>query len=149
MGAELPEVITFHSEDTDFYIQQEDAYRNWLTAIAVDESAEIINLAYIFCSDEYLRGINKEYLQHDYYTDIITFPYKQGSEVESDIFISIDRVQDNAKQHNVDQHQELLRVMSHGLLHLCGYGDKTEQEIKTMRLKEDASIALWPVSARS
>jgi len=142
MNSDEPK-IGFHSEDVDYALNDEAKYRRWLLEIAANVSTTIVGLSYIFCSDEYLRVINNQYLQHDYYTDIITFPYQQGSQVESDIFISVDRVSDNASTLGVDEHEELLRVISHGLLHLCGYGDKSEEEAKIMRAKENECIALW------
>ena len=139
----LESTISYFSEDTDFELADADNHTQWLKKIANVHNSEILSLTYIFCSDEYLLNINKSYLNHDYYTDIITFPYKQGEELESDIFISIDRVQDNAAQAGVSFTEELHRVMAHGVLHLIGFGDKTEEEAKIMRKKEEESIALF------
>lgn len=135
--------ILFYYEETEFTLEEDVAYRKWLDKISDSLEVTIESVTYIFCSDEYLLNINKTHLNHDYYTDIITFPYKQGKELQSDIFISIDRIRDNAEQQEVSFHNELLRVMSHGILHLSGYGDKTEEEAKTMRLMEDKCIGLW------
>lgn len=117
---------------------------------AAAEKKSVGELNYIFCSDKYLRKINKQYLTHDYFTDIITFPSTTAGEkyIGGDIFISIDRVRDNAKTFNVTVNEELYRVMAHGLLHLCGYNDKTEKERKVMRKKESIclkKILLIPV----
>ena len=116
----------------------------WLFSLIEKHNYILEELNYIFCSDEYLLKINQEYLNHDYFTDIITF---DNSEVKntlvSDIFISIDRVKDNATSMNNDFELELLRVLSHGLLHLFGFKDKTEKDIQIMRTKEDESINLY------
>lgn len=115
----------------------------WLNNIAGIEKFKIINLSYSFCSDEYLLKINREHLNHDYLTDIITFDLSDDSGyIEGDIYISIDRVKDNARQMGVAMGLELKRVMVHGLLHLMGYGDKTKKEKIEMRAKEDAYLAL-------
>ncbi len=135
--------ISFHKEEIEFELPAEDHLEQWLTAIAKKEKKTIIQLSYIFCSDQYLLEINKTYLGHDYYTDIITFPYKQDREVESDIFISIDRIRENAIEYKTTFQQELLRVIVHGLLHMLGYGDKTEEDQIEMTKMEDHSISLW------
>ena len=95
----------------------------------------------VFCSDDYLLEVNKTHLQHDYYTDIITFDYCEADELSGDLVLSIDRIKDNAKQHNQLFFRELLRVIIHGHLHLVGHKDKTEAEQKTMRIQEDRWIA--------
>jgi rRNA maturation RNase YbeY len=116
----------------------------WLIEIADNYGFKIENINYIFCSDEYLLDINKTYLEHDYYTDIITFDNsEEDGYIESDIFISIDRVNDNEEQLNVPRGTEILRVMTHGLLHHCGLKDKSESEANEMRKAEEASIGLW------
>lgn len=131
--------ITFHLADiTEHpFVNNELRYIQWLSNVASAESTIIDSLTYIFCSDEYLLDINMKYLGHDYYTDIITFPYKEGQHLESDMYISIDRVKENAEEYNELFDTELRRVMVHGLLHLIGYGDKTDGEIQTMRQKEE------------
>jgi len=135
--------IAFHKEGVDFEMPNESKLGNWLVDIAASKNKIISQIAYIFCDDEFLLNINKEYLNHDYYTDIITFPYKQGSEIESDIFISIDRITENAITYKSSFEKELLRVMAHGLLHLLGYMDKTDDEIKLMRDKENWAIDMF------
>ncbi len=132
--------IVYHLEEIEVQLPDEKQLTKWLCEIAEEEDKEISQITYIFCNDDYLLGINKEYLNHDYYTDIITFPYKQGQEIESDIFISIDRVRENAEIFKSDFDRELLRVMAHGLLHLLGYKDKTKEEERVMRGKEDRAI---------
>jgi len=139
---ELPEII-FHQEDVNFNTPNTDLLQKWIEATISNESKIAGNLNFIFCSDTYLHKINIEYLQHDTLTDIITFPYSD-SKIEGDIFISIDRVHDNAKTFNTAFENELKRVIIHGVLHLCGYGDKTETQSKEMRAKENQYIKLFP-----
>jgi rRNA maturation RNase YbeY len=115
----------------------------WLNDIAGSEKLKIISLSYSFCSDEYLLEINREHLNHDYLTDIITFDLSDDSRlIEGDIYISIDRVRENAKQMGIGIELELKRVMAHGLLHLMGYDDKTNSGKIEMRVKEDGCLAL-------
>jgi rRNA maturation RNase YbeY len=142
MESSLIDVITFHLEDiTEHpFPDLEDKYTKWLLSVCADEDKTLNSITYIFCSDEYLLDINIKYLGHDFYTDIITFPYKEGDEIESDLYISIDRVRENAEEFKVSFDEELKRVMVHGLLHLMGYGDKTEDDSKLMRSKEDFYI---------
>lgn len=138
----MSDTILFHAEDVEMpAFFNESKTIDWLHSLAKEHKAEIVNLNYIFCSDEYLLSINQEYLQHNYYTDIITFPYQQGQKLESDIFISLDRVQENADNYaSGDYQKELLRVMAHGLLHLTGLADKTDQDVKKMREAENNAI---------
>lgn len=138
--------ILFHAEDVNFSLSNEDAVVEWLTNIIENEGYVLKHLNYIFCSDNYLQRLNLEYLQHDTLTDIITFPYSKAPIVEGDIFISVPRVQENAKIYGVSFEEELARVMAHGVLHLCGYHDKTPEEQKQMRQKEDESLSKYPSS---
>ena len=135
--------IDFTSEDTDFEIEKSDKVSYWIKRIIIREQCELNYLNYIFCSDDYLHKINMEHLDHDTLTDIITFPYAEHPYIESDIFISIDRVQENARNFEVSFEKEFLRVVIHGVLHLCGYGDKTPTEAAIMRKKEDEAITLF------
>lgn len=135
--------ISFHKEEIKFELPPEEKLAAWLSNIAKKEGKVISQLSYIFCSDEYILEINKTYLNHDYYTDIITFPYKQGHEIESDIFISVDTVRSNATEYKTTFNNELLRVIAHGLLHMIGYGDKTEEDQKKMTEMEDLCLVLW------
>lgn len=128
--------ISFHVEDVSLDLPDEDRLREWLLSVAQAEEKPVGEVSYIFCSDEHLRGINVEYLNHDYYTDIITFPYDDDA-IHGDMFISTERVADNAETNGVSFEHELHRVMVHGVLHLAGYGDKTEAEQVVMRGKED------------
>lgn len=117
---------------------------NWLIQIAENHKFNVSELNYIFCSDEYLLEVNKNYLQHDYYTDIITFDNSEEENIiEGDIFISTDRVEDNEKELDVPRGTEILRVMAHGILHLCGFKDKSDSEAKEMRKQEDVCLSLW------
>ncbi|MCH7401681.1 rRNA maturation RNase YbeY [Belliella kenyensis] len=138
--------ISFFNEDIKFNLPQKLKHKNWLKGIAESEGFKIIDLNYIFCSDEYLHKINVEYLDHDTFTDIITFDNSEEEDmIEGDIFISLERVRENAKEEKNPFDAELLRVISHGLLHLMGYKDKTENEAREMRLKEDQSISSYQV----
>lgn len=135
--------ITFFAEDIDFVLPQKQKVREWIGSVITNEGfARIAELNFIFCSDDYLLDVNKEYLNHDTYTDIITF---DSSEVENviagDIFISIDRIRDNAAKFQVSDKDELHRVIVHGILHLCGYGDKTKTEKTRMTEKENEYLA--------
>lgn len=137
------EIIEFSTEAIDFELKEEQAVTVWLKKIIEQAGNRLRLLNFIFCSDEYLHRINVEYLDHDTLTDIITFPYAEPPIIEGDIFISIDRVRDNAGDYNVTFEQELCRVMAHGVLHLCGYGDKTPEEQRIMRQKEDEALKLF------
>ncbi len=112
-------------------------YEQWLSIVCKDERKKLDQVNLIFCSDEYLLNMNREYLQHDYYTDIISFDYCEGKLISGDLFISKDRVEENAANNQVKFLIELNRVIVHGVLHLCGYKDKTEDEVQAMRSKED------------
>ena len=109
----------------------------WLEDIILTEGKKPGDINYIFCDDEYLLQVNKEYLHHDYYTDIITFDYVKGKTISGDIFVSLPRIFDNAETLSKDFDSEFFRVLAHGILHLCGYKDKTDEEISEMRNKED------------
>jgi len=131
-------MIRFFNEDVTYKLPQKQATRLWLKQQAEHEGYAVGELNYIFCSDDYVLQVNRDYLEHDYYTDIITFDQsEEESKIDGDIFISVDRVADNAKQLGVSAEQEMRRVLAHGLLHLCGYGDKTDDEEAQMRAKED------------
>ncbi|WP_337040956.1 rRNA maturation RNase YbeY [Emticicia sp. 17c] len=137
-------MINFHNEDVAFKLQQKQKIKNWLKQVIEQEGYVLSELNYIFCSDDYLLQVNIEYLDHDYLTDIITFDNSEEDKlIEGDIFISIDRVKDNAKQFEVSTDYELKRVLVHGVLHLCGYLDKTEQEEQLMRSKENFYLQLF------
>jgi probable rRNA maturation factor len=130
--------IRFFEEDISYKLKNKPAVRRWVAETIQAEGSGLTELSYIFCSDEYLLQINRQYLAHDTYTDIITFDNSApGTGVTGDIFISVDRVRENAQQFNIPEADELHRVMVHGVLHLLGYKDKTVMDKKKMTLKED------------
>lgn len=137
-------MITFNYE-TDFNLTDEEQYEAWLNSVVTSEGFFLGELNYIFCDDEYLHKINVEYLNHDTLTDIISFDYTEGKTLSGDIFISIERVRDNASEFDVSFNIELLRVMAHGVLHYCGFKDKTEEEETVMRAKENEKMKLFHV----
>jgi rRNA maturation RNase YbeY len=137
-------MITFNYEN-DFKLDKESDYQEWITNIIQSEGFLEGEINYIFCDDEYLFNINVEYLNHDTFTDIISFDYTVGNLVQGDIFISTERVAENATNFNVEFKNELKRVMSHGILHYCGYKDKSETDSQLMRQKEDEKIAMFHV----
>ncbi|WP_026996572.1 rRNA maturation RNase YbeY [Flectobacillus major] len=131
-------MITFFNEDVDFTLQQKLKTKSWLKKVAESEGFKMGNLNYIFCSDNYLHQINVEYLDHDTLTDIITFDNSEDETViEGDIFISVERVEDNAKELGTGFANEILRVLVHGVLHLCGYDDHSDEDELGMREKEN------------
>ena len=133
--------IEFHSE-CDFELRDQQQIVDWVNAITKEEGKHIGGLNYIFCDDEYLHKINLEFLDHDTYTDIITFDYCVGNELISDIYVSVERVKENAMDFSDSFEEELHRVLVHGLLHLCGYKDKTEDDKSVMRKKENYYLSL-------
>ena len=137
-------MVIFNYE-TDFQLENESKYEDWIDSIIESEDKEPGEINYIFCDDDYLLEINKQYLDHDTLTDIISFDYCIGDLISGDIFISIDRVKDNAQEYDVSFNNELLRVMSHGILHYCGYKDKTQDEQLLMRTKEQEKINMFHV----
>lgn len=137
-------MITFNYEN-DFLLEDESIYQDWISRIIQSENKSEGEINYIFCDDEYLININIEYLNHDTYTDIISFDYSVGDLIQGDIFISTERVAENAIEFNVPFENEIKRVLTHGVLHYCGYKDKSENDVKVMRQKEDEKIALFHV----
>lgn len=136
--------VNFFPEDIEFELPDEALTRVWISKILAFEGKSPAAINYIFTSDAYLHRMNVDYLDHDTLTDVITFPYSESDEIEGDIFISIERIQDNAQQFGVAFEVELRRVMAHGVLHLCGYLDKTPEDKQRMSAKEDEAIRLWP-----
>jgi len=137
-------MINFNYE-TEFEISNEDAYANWLSTVIMSESKSEGEINYIFCDDEYLLEINQQYLDHYTLTDIISFDYSVGNELHGDIFISVERVADNAADFGVSFDEELKRVLVHGVLHYCGYKDKSDADEKLMRQKEEEKMKLFHV----
>ena len=139
--------IHFFSEEIPYTLKEKLNRKRWLTKIATNAGFKIKELNYVFCSDEYLYQMNRDYLKHDTYTDIITFDNSEKKDdIEGDIFVSIDRVRENAKTLAQEVETEMNRVLAHGLLHLMGYKDKTQEETALMRLKEEESIKLYVLS---
>jgi rRNA maturation RNase YbeY len=134
--------ITFQI-NAEFQLPKIKFYKRWLAEIAKKNKKEIKELAITLCSDDELLETNKQFLQHDFYTDILTFDYSDGYQISGDIMISVDRVKENAEKYAVTFDKELRRVMAHGVLHLCGYKDTTEEDICLMRKKEDKALFLW------
>ena len=137
-------MINFNYEN-EFILENEAAVASWLSAVIISENKKEGEINYIFCNDEYLHKINVEYLDHDTLTDIISFDYTMGNELSGDIFVSIERVIDNATDFEVSFEEELKRVLVHGVLHYCGYKDKGDEDERIMRMKEDEKIAMFHV----
>lgn len=137
-------MISFNYE-TKFELSDETAISNWLSQVILSESKKEGDINYVFCDDEYLHKINVEYLNHDTLTDIISFDYSIGNELHGDIFVSVERVADNAKDYEVTFDEELKRVLVHGILHYAGYKDKSEEDELKMRQKEEEKIAMFHV----
>jgi probable rRNA maturation factor len=137
-------MISFNYE-LDFTLQDEALYSDWISKVINSESKKEGEINYIFCDDDYLLEINKQYLDHDTLTDIISFDYSIGNDLQGDVFISIERVRENAQDFDVDFQDELKRVMAHGVLHFCGYKDKNKDDKKLMRLKEEEKMKMFHV----
>ncbi len=137
-------MISFNYE-LDFEIENESQYSEWISAVIVSENKSEGEINYIFCNDEYLLELNQKHLNHDTLTDIISFDYSLGNEIHGDIYISTERVRENAIEYNVSFFEELSRVMIHGILHYCGYKDKTDSDEQLMRLKEDEKVQMFHV----
>ena len=137
-------MISFNYE-LDFEIQNEEEYSHWITSVLLSEEKLEGEINYIFVDDDYLLDLNQKHLNHDTLTDVISFDYSLGNEIHGDIYISIDRVRDNALDFNVTFEEELKRVMIHGILHYCGYKDKTEADEQLIRSKEDEKIKMFHV----
>ena len=140
-------MISFNYE-TDFKLSQSKKISKWLSDVILSENKKEGDINYIFCDDAYLLEINQQYLNHDTFTDIISFEYSVGNELHGDIFISIERVKENAVNFNVPFEEELKRVMAHGVLHYCGYKDKTTTDESLMRQKEDEKIKMFHVEQK-
>lgn len=134
--------ISFSNDNITFNLKRKAELKAWIKAVIEKEKHALANLNYVFTSDESLLKINIDYLKHNTYTDIITFNYNEGKKVGGDIFISVDRVKENANKFEVSFEEELHRVIIHGVLHLCGYKDKTKTDSDLMRKKENASLRL-------
>lgn len=136
--------VSFHSEQTHFTLSNsnEKQVAQWLDDVCLKEFKQLTELSIVFCSDDYLLKINQDFLQHDYYTDVVTFDYCIGDNISGDVFISVDRIKENAEVHNVSFEEELFRIIIHGTLHLIGYKDKTDVDKQQMTSKEDYYLSL-------
>ena len=135
--------IYFSSENIKFDLRGKLKVKKWITDLIKAQNKKVGDISYLFCDDAYLIEVNRTYLDHDTYTDIITFDYVEGDTISGDILISVERVKENAQLFNTTFDQELHRVIIHGVLHLLGQGDKTEEDAAAMRKKENDSLALW------
>ena len=136
-------MVTYFFEDTDFKLKNKTKIKKWLKLVAESEVFSLGALSVIFCSDNYILDINQRFLQHDYFTDIITFDYSEGEKISGDLFISVDSVRENSIEYETEFEEELHRVIVHGVLHLIGYDDHTDEEIRTMRSKENYYLSLY------
>lgn len=137
-------MISFSNQEISYILKNKLLIRTWVKSIINSEGKQSGDIAYVFCTDDYLLGLNKQYLNHQTLTDIITFDYSEKSRISGDIFISIDRVTENANTYSRSFNEELGRVMVHGVLHLLGYKDKTEVDKKEMRDKENQFLGTFP-----
>lgn len=137
-------MINFNYE-SEFVLDNEEVIAIWLSAVIISENKTEGEINYIFCNDEYLHKINLEYLNHDTLTDVISFDYTMGNEISGDVFISVERVLDNAKDFNTSFENELKRVLVHGILHYCGYKDKSTEDELLMRKLEDEKLLMFHV----
>ena len=136
-------MISYQSENIKMPALQRRFVTAWLKKLAENYGKQVGEIAYIFCDDEKILEVNRQFLQHDYYTDIITFDYDEGDVISGDIFISLDTVRSNSEQFHTDYEQEFYRVMAHGVLHLCGINDKGPGERAIMEEAENNALALW------
>ena len=135
--------VYFHNEGVSLIFKNKKAVSSWLSSVIKSFKKDVGTLNFIFCTDEYLLTINKSYLSHNHYTDIITFDYCEENKVSGDLFISIERVQEYSLKNNIEFNNEIHRVIVHGVLHLCGLNDKTEREKEKMRAQENKFLALF------
>ena len=135
-------MIRYYCEDISFKLKEKALNNKWLRTVAASELKKLGDINIIFCSDNYILDVNMKYLQHDYFTDIITFDYCDKDVLSGDLFISIDSVRENSIFYETEFEEELNRVMVHGVLHLIGYDDHTDDDIKTMRSKENYYLEL-------
>ena len=138
-------MIYFNDLDSSCRIKNRKGVREWISGVISSNGKKLGDVGVIICSDDYLLDLNNQYLDHNYYTDIITFDYTEKDVIGGDLFISYDRVKENAKQEGVLIQHELRRVMVHGVLHLLGLSDKTDKEAKTMRAAEDVALKMFHV----
>ena len=130
-------MVSYFFENTDFKLKGKTRIKQWLKLVAESEIFTLGNVSVIFCSDNYILDVNQRYLEHDYFTDIITFDYCEGDRLSGDLFISVDSVKENSLEYGTEFKDELNRVIVHGILHLIGYDDHTDEDVMTMREKEN------------
>ena len=135
-------MISYFFEDTAFQFRKKTLNNKWLRLVAESEIRRVGQINIIFCSDNYILDVNQQYLQHDYFTDIITFDYCEGDRLSGDLFISVDTVRENSVEYGTEFDDELNRVSVHGVLHLIGYDDHNDSDIAEMRKKEDYYLSL-------
>ncbi|MBR6041225.1 MAG: rRNA maturation RNase YbeY [Paludibacteraceae bacterium] len=135
-------MITFYAEDIEMPKLKKTGLKAWIKAVAEKHGYKLGDIAYIFCSDNRILEVNKQFLSHDYFTDIITFDYTEGNKIAGDLFISLDTVKSNAEKFNTDYDQEFHRVIIHGILHLCGINDKGPGEREIMEGHENDALAM-------
>lgn len=135
-------MITYQTEDMRMPAIRKRETSEWIKAVAATYNKKVGEVAYIFCSDEKILEVNRQYLEHDYYTDIITFDYTEGNRISGDLFISLDTVRTNAEQFGQPYERELYRVIIHGILHLCGVNDKGPGERELMEAAENRALAM-------
>ncbi|MBO5978678.1 MAG: rRNA maturation RNase YbeY [Bacteroidales bacterium] len=135
-------MIQYHANDIDMPQLDTTLVSRWLKQLAAFHRRKLGDINYIFCSDKKILEVNIEYLGHDYYTDIITFDYDEGLRVSGDLFISLETVASNAEMLGIAYEEELMRVMAHGVLHLCGFKDKSDEDAANMRLREQEALAI-------
>jgi probable rRNA maturation factor len=138
----MAEPIQFHVADIAFTLKKKGQIRDWIKAVCAHHRGQIAQITFVFCSDDYLLQINQQFLQHDYYTDIITFDNSIGKAVDIEAYLSLDRIKENASQIRTSPEQELRRVMIHGVLHALGFTDKTKAAQKKMREAENEALLL-------
>ena len=136
-------MLSFTTDNIALPVFSQARVRAWIRAVAADYGKKVGDITYIFCDDERILAVNRQFLQHDYYTDVITFDYSQGETLSGDIFISLDTVRTNAEQAGTSFDEELLRIIIHGVLHLTGQGDKTPETKAVMTGKEERALARW------
>lgn len=136
-------MITFNIEDADPKLKNKRLLKSWIAKVADSYGLKTGDLAYVFCSDDRILEVNKEFLQHDYYTDIITFDYCEGDTISGDMYISVDTVRTNSELYSTSFINEMHRVIIHGVLHLCGLKDKAPDDEKKMRKAEAKALAMW------
>ena len=141
-------MIAFYAEETQLPAVRQEAVREWVRTVARSYGKKVGDISYIFCSDEKILAVNREFLQHDYYTDIITFDYTSGEKIAGDLFISLDTVRTNAEKFGQPYNEELHRTIIHGILHLCGINDKGPGEREIMEANENKALAILAEECR-